>query len=205
MEANTLYYTLSAMPQVIGAIAAIIIALTHLRIANLTEYLIGEGRAVLDRWEAREPGYTLPKDGEKYRKRLRDAIHRRIIPEIKQVIYLLSENEKKEDHPKEDRCAGLQYVYGRFCETDRHIAELKIWTAFVIAFSFFSIIASIVSLTRTDAIILAACYRLKYYVLWSNVALFIISLVLAFYVLCRGLFGKTAYESEGQSQSGGSG
>jgi hypothetical protein len=196
MEANTLYYTLSAMPQVIGAVAAIIIAFSNLRIANLREYLIGDGRSVLDRWEAREPGYTLPKDGEKQRKRLRDALHRRIIPEIKQVIFLLSENEKNEDHPKKEKPAGLQYVYKRFLETDRHIADLKLWTLIVIAFSFFSIIASIVSLASTDAIISSAYCGLKNIVLWLNVALFAASLILSFYVLWRGLFGKTAHEFE---------
>lgn len=199
MKADTLYYTFSAMPQVIGAIAAIIVAFTHLRIANLREYLIGDGMSVLSRWG--EPGYMLPNlaENEKQRKRLQDAIGRRSIPRIKDVIFLLCENEKNEGHSKDDRPTGLQYVYERFYGTDSHIIQLKRWTSYVIALSFISIIASIVSLASTDAIISATCCSLKYFVLWLNVALFIASLILAFYVLCRGLFGKTVHESERQS------
>jgi hypothetical protein len=196
MEANTLYYTLSAMPQVIGAIAAIIIAFSNFRITNLRGYLIGDARSVLDRWG--DPGYKLPddKEDEKQHKRLRDAIGRRLIPRIKDVISLLCENEKNEGYSKKDRPTGLQYVYERFCNTDRHLADLKRWTLIVIALSFISIIASIVSLASTDEIISSTCCSLKYYVLWLNVALFAASLILAFYVLWRGLFGKTAHESE---------
>lgn len=201
MEADTLYYTLSAMPQVIGAIAAIVFAFTHLRIANLREYLIGDGALVLNRWG--EPGYTLLPDEDedkKQRERLRDAIDRRSLPEIKHVIFLLYENEKSEGHSKKDRPTGLQFVYeDRFCGTYSQITHLKRWTSFFIALAFASIIASIVSLAWTDAIVSVSYYGFKYIVLWLNVAIFIASLALAYIVVRLGLSEKTVHESERQS------
>ena len=196
MEANTLYYTFSTIPQVIGAIAAIIAAFTHFRIANLKEYLIGDGKSVLHRWGEKE--YKFPKKEEiKQKKRLKDAIARRSIPEIKNIIFQLHCIAKVKGYSKKDSPTGIQYVYeDRFCGTENHINKLKRWTIYVIVISFFTIIISIVSLAMIDVIISATCLDYKYWVLWINVALFIISLLFAFRLICLGLYKRTVHETD---------
>jgi len=199
MENNTLYYTFSAIPQVIGAIAAIIAAFSFFRIANLREYLIGDGKSVLNRWG--EKGYCLqdPKENKKQQKRLLDAIDRRNILEIKNVILQLRNNEIRAGYSKNDRPHGLQYIYDRFCGNEGHIAKLKRWTLYVIALSFSTIIVSIISLGMTDAIISATCPSLKYWILWLTVALFIVSLILTFRLMHLGLSERTVHEADKQS------
>ncbi len=203
MEANTLYYTFSAIPQVIGAIAAIIASFTHFRIATLRDYLIGDGKSVINRWG--EVGYYLPDpiEDQKQKKRLRDSIDRRNIPKIKRVIFLLCENEIKDGYSRENRPTGLQYVYDRFCATENDISRLRQWTSYVILFSFTSIIVSIISLAMTDNIMAATYCSLKYIVLWVNVLLFITSLITSFYVVHLGLIWKTAHEADMVSKDAG--
>jgi membrane glycosyltransferase len=199
MNPNTLYYTLSAMPQVIGAIGAILATFTFFRIANLREYLVGDGKSVLNRWD--ETGYCFPDPQENLRqkKRLIDAIARRSIPEIKNVIFRLQEIEKKEGFTKKDRPTGLQYVYeDRFCGTERHIINLRRWILFVVALTFVTIIVSIVSLALTDNIISATSSDLKYWVLGLNVFLFIVSLICSFYLMLLGFSEKTVHETDRQ-------
>lgn len=179
MTANTLYYTFSAMPQVLGAIAAVIAAFVHFRIANLREYLVGDGHSVLNRLNDGEDGYRFQTAEEqtKQHKRLRDAVDRRSIPEIKHVIFLLQEIEKNEGFSKKTRPTGLQYLYeDRFCGTEERIRQLKKLTMFVIAVSFLTIIGSIVSLAMTDKFLSAARSGLASLILWLNVGLFIASL-----------------------------
>ena len=200
MNSNTLYYTLSAMPQVIGAIAAILATFTFFRIVNLREYLVGDGKSVLNRWG--DTGYCFPNPQEnlKQKKRLIDAIDRRNIPEIKDIIFRLQEIEKKQGLSKKDRPTGLQYVYeDRFCGTERHIVNLKRWIFFVVALTFITIIVSIISLAFTDSIISATCPDLKYWVLGLNVILFIVSLIVSFYLMFLGFSEKTVHETDRQS------
>lgn len=194
---NTLYYTFSAIPQVLGAIAAVIAAFIHFRIANLREYLIGDGKSVLHRWG--NHGYKLDDqhENQKQEKRLRDAIDRKSIPGIKDIILLLRDNEINQGYTKLDRPTGLQYLYeDRFCPTDCHIKMLNIITVVFIAFSFFTIIVSIVSLAMTASIDSITHHNLMCWILWGNVILFIASLIFAFSVICIGLVRKSVHEKE---------
>ena len=103
---DTLYYTFSTIPQVLGALVAIIAAFVHFRIIRLQDYLIGDGQSVLDRQN--EEGYRLDLT---QKKRLRDAVSRKNKYEIKDVIRILSDAEYKEGLTKKQRPNGLQYLY----------------------------------------------------------------------------------------------
>lgn len=197
MHSNTLYYTFNAMPQVLAAIAAIIGAFTHFRINNLKEYLIGDGKSVLSRWG--EIGYKFPneQDNEKQKKRMIDAVERKSIPEIKDVIRLLRDIEKNEGYSKKDRPGGLQYLYeDRFCGTESHIKKLKERTIYIIGFSFITIILSIVSLGLIDIIVSSTCIYVKYTVLWINMLFFILSLIFAFCLIRLGFSERTVHETD---------
>jgi len=199
MESTTLYYAFSAMPQVIGTIAAIMATFTFFRISNLHEYLIGDGRSVLSRQD--EIGYKFPDLNEHQLQygRMRDAVDRKSVPEIKNVISRLQELEKAQGHTRQTRPNGLQYLYEeRFCGTEKHINRLKKWATAVVALSFLSIASSIISLALIDLIMSSECTRLKYIILWLNVIIFVASLVLAFYLLYLALYVKTVHEIDRQ-------
>jgi len=199
MNPNTLYYTLSAIPQVIGAVTALLATIIFFQISKLRDYLIGEGQAVLNRWGNK--GYRLPtpEDDQKHKKRLIDAIDRRSVPEIKAVIFLLKEIEKKEGYSRNERPTGLQYVYeDRFCETEKHMKKLKKWIQIFVTASFLTIIFSIVSLALTDTIVSSTCQNLKYWVLWLNVEFFIISLFLSLRLMRLSLSRENVHESDRQ-------
>lgn len=199
MQDNTLYYTFSAIPQVIGAISAIIATFIHFRITNFREFLIGDGRSVLERWG--DPGYSFPEPVEdmKQKKRLQDAIHRRNVPRVKRVIRLLSELEQTSGYSKQDRPTGLQYVYERFSRTEAQMHQLQRWTLYVIGTSFISILASIVCLAMTDAILAWRCVSLPVISVIVNVILFAISLSLAFYLIYLGFSERSLHEAGPES------
>lgn len=187
MESNTLYYTFSTIAQVLGAVVAILAAFTHFRIQNLRDLLIGHGKSVFTRWG--QPGYEFPPEKESlYRLRLRDAIDRRFIPEIKKIIHKLAEIEEAQGIISQDKPGGLQYLYHhRFLKTENRITKLRSTTRNVIIVSFITIVVSVSSLAVTDVILSCRWPWLAYLVLWFNVAWFIISLILAWNLVRRGL------------------
>lgn len=187
MNMDSIYYTLSAIPQIIGTIAAILTTFALFRVKYLKEYLIGDGQAVLNRWE--DKGYKLPdpKEDNRQKKRLIDAIARKSILEIKEVIFELKKNEDKEGHSTEDRRFGLNNVYNVFCTIEKHIEQLIKKIMCVVIISFITIIASIVSLAITHTICLAKYFC---FVLWINVFLFILSLSLTLLLVINGLSMK---------------
>lgn len=197
MDPTTLYYTLSTIPQVIGAIAAIVAAFTHFRIEGLRQYLVGDGRSVLNRWG--DIGYVFlePAENERQRKRLIDAVDRQSVPEIKNVIFALQNIEKTQGYSKKDRPTGLQYLFeDRFCGTEAHIARLKRSTWHVIAFSFASVFLSVLSLAVTDIIVSAPWPAMGYLSVGLNVGLFAFSLILAVRLIRLGLSDRTVHETD---------
>jgi len=187
MDSNTLYYTFSVIPQVTGTIAGITIAFIQILIVNLREHLIGDGQSVLYRWG--KPGYSLPEpENQKQNKKLKDAIARKNISEIKSVISKLADNEKKEGHSLEDRPTGLINLFDRFSEKEDKINQIKkiSWKVFI--FSLITIITSILSLATTHLIYSNIFSYYGFLIL--NVILFIGSLFLTLFLLKKLLFDK---------------
>ena len=194
METNTLYYTFSTIPQVLGAMVAILAAFVHFRIIRLQDYLIGDGEAVLHRWG--ETGYIFDeKLNEKYKKRLIDAIHRKNIFEIKEVIRKLRDIEIEEGYTRSDRPTGLQYSYeDRFLATLKRIKNLKTWTLIVSGLAIVTITSSLLCLALVDKIIVGCCSG--QFSIFFNLFLTILTLVVTFYVLFMGLTDNTKYECD---------
>lgn len=86
MSANTLYYTLSTIPQVLAAVAAILGAFTFFRIQALERILIGHGKSVLARWGTVGYGFDNTNQNDRQRRRLADAIDRESVEEVRNVI-----------------------------------------------------------------------------------------------------------------------
>jgi hypothetical protein len=190
MEADTLYYTFSTIPQVLGALVAILAAFVHFRIIRLQEYLIGDGKAAINRWQTL--GFRL---SEKQKKRLIDAVDRKNIYEIKDVLRKLSDKEKREGLTKIDRPTGQQYVYeDRFCGTFNRIKTLKISTIIASGFAIFTITSSLICLSLIDQII-KGCSTTHLTII-INLSLSVITLAISFYILYMGLTDNTKHETD---------
>jgi hypothetical protein len=186
---NTLYYTFSTIPQILGALVALLAAFVHFRITRLEEYLVGDGKAVSNRLG--EKGYILT---EMYEKRLKDAIERKNIYEIKAILAMLSNIERDEGHTKTARPRGLQVIFeDRFCGTQRQIEKLKSLTLITAAIALFTIATSLFSLALVDTILKNnSCSILGLIV---NIFFAVITLVLSFLVIYQGLTRKTPHET----------
>ena len=210
MQPNVFYYVLSAIPQILAAIAAILWAFIHFRINTLTTYLVGDGQSVLYRWG--DTGYKFLKkvkdkakdkkdkyeyDQEediKQHKRMKDAVARRSRYGIGNVISLLSDIEKKQGYTKKERPRGLQYLYeDRFLQTNNLIDRLGKWTFWLIRCSFITITLSIFTLLFIDKII--SCNK-GHVVLSINMILFVLSLILAYYLIHLSFLEKAAHEKD---------
>ena len=196
MEPSTFYYVLGTIPQVLAAMAAIIGVFTIFRIENYKRYLIGDGKSAIERWG--NPGYKFNELAEdaKQRDRMRDAVGRENIAEIKKVLELLSKQEQNEGYTLKTRPAGLQFLYNeRFCKTENEMNTLKKRTIFVAKISIITIIISIISLSCTDIIFSFKYPLLRYGVLWMNVLLLIISVVAALNLISRSFSMSVPHET----------
>ena len=147
MEQNSLYYFFSTVAQVLAAIAALLAIFTQFKITDITAYLIGDGEATLKRMEKKEAGYIMPSadDEKKYLDRLRDAISRKSILGILEVIRILSAHEVQQGK-HETRSRGLYFLKIRFENKKTQISNLKSLTKKSIAIAFIAIFISLVLL-----------------------------------------------------------
>ena len=189
IDSNTMYYTFSSIPQILGVLIAVLVAFVHFRITRLEDYLVGDGQATYNRLG--EIGFILTK---REQKRLLDAIGRKNIYESKNVLKKLSEIEKKEGHTKETRKTGLQVIYeDRFCGTLDQIDRLKKLTLKAVGLATFTIILSLLSLGLVDLILKCNCFPMVSLII--NIILTIITVVLSYLVIYQGLIKKTLHET----------
>jgi len=188
MDNDTFYYTLSTIPQVLAAVSAVIAAFIHFRLRDIQNLLIGEGQTAYDRRE--NPGYCL---NNTYTQRLRDAINRKNIHEIDEVLRILRDQEYDEGYTKKDRPTGLQFIYeDKFCKTEKYYRQIKKWALIIIAFIIFVILSSSFSLANTDIIY---NNNLNNLVLKSNIYLFSLAIFASLGLVIGSFAHKTVYEN----------
>lgn len=146
MEINILFYFFSTVAQVLAAISALLAVFTHFKINEILEFLVGDGRATLQRMEKPENGYILKKDNIKFHDRLRDSVGRKSILGIKEVIDLLANQEKEQRKTIESNPSGLQFLKKRFEIRQDQIGYIKSLTKKSISVAFIAIFISLVSL-----------------------------------------------------------
>lgn len=190
IESNTLYYTFSTIPQVLGAFVALLAVFVHFRLVILQDYLVGDGKSILNRLG--NTGVTLD---DMQQKRLKDAVDRKNIYEIKAIIKLLSDNEKEEGFTKQQRPTGLQYAFeDRFCGTEIQIQNLKNNTLITCAVALVTIALSLISLSLTDLLLICNYYSIISLIV--NMLLALATLILSFKVIYQGLIEKTLHETD---------
>lgn len=151
---STLYYFFSTIAQILAAISALLAVFTHFKINEIKEFLVGDGMATLKRMCAKTTGYFFvdEEDHKKYFERLRDAVHRKSILGILEVIELLSKYEKDEGFTLLERKRGLQYLEIRFKGRQTQISKIKSLTKKSIIAAFIAIFGSITSLLFVEII-----------------------------------------------------
>jgi hypothetical protein len=91
-EPDTFYYTVSTIPQILAATSAIIGVFLFYRLDKIQKFLVGDGKAILERSNSEISEESL---NHHYKSRLIDAVHRENFPEIKEVLKYLSDSEKR--------------------------------------------------------------------------------------------------------------
>jgi hypothetical protein len=140
---TTLYYFFSTIAQVIAASVALIAVLVHFRILALRDFLVGDGKSIVDGKDDKREGYEILNTISYYR--LKDSVSRKDIGGIKEVLTQLSNSEKDGGFTIENRPRGFQWLLTHFESTEKQIDEMAKTSkrSFVFAFltSFYSIIA----------------------------------------------------------------
>ncbi|MFC2104785.1 hypothetical protein ACFLS4_05490 [Bacteroidota bacterium] len=188
MDINTLYYTLSTIPQVLAATTAVLAAFLHFRLRDIQDFLVGDGLSTYQRLD--NIGFEFR---EMYKNRLRDGINRKSIYEIGEVLEILSNEEAKNGYTKIKRPTGLQYVFeDRFTKTETYFRNIKMYSVVVISFSIFSIILSLICLKSVDSIVNKGWSE---FILNLNVIVFVLALCSSLGIVIGTFSHKTTYEN----------
>lgn len=190
MNEHTRYYTLSTIPQILAATSAVLGAFIHFRLITIHNILIWDGEAILKRVKLKEKGYNLDKI---QKGRLRDAIYRRSISEIKEILGKLKNKEIDAKYTKATRPTGLIYLFeDRFCPAEKQYSDLKKYSMRIIWFCLTTIIIAVISLSLIDHL---NTNILKNIFLYTNVGLFILSIILSFILVRYSNINNTTQEN----------
>ncbi len=202
MEDNyILLYSLSTIPQVLAATSAIMVIFVQYRFGKLTDILIGDGKAALERFNDYIRDLEKRK-AERLQKRLRDSVFRKNIYGVQDVLNQLTNIEAKHIKQgkvkKEDVPTGLsRHVYPKFIKTLDKYQNIKKWTISTIAFSLLTMIISILFLITLETLPNNICSIYTSIVILSiTCGLFIISLISSYILLRKGLSENTLHEKE---------
>lgn len=191
MEPTTLYYTFSTIPQVIAAATAILAAFMFVRLNSIKDLLVGDGKALLDRYHKGE--YKEYDIENLYIGRLNDAINRKTINQIKEVLNIFREKEIEKDFTPQNRPTGFQYVYDRFCSTEKHYKKIFRMATIAVIISILSILISIVCLSLVDYIKSSEC--LSCFCLLLNIIVFIVAISFILTVVIKSMKTDTLHEN----------
>ena len=187
MSLETIHYILSAMAQVLAAIAAVLAAFLFFRLSEIKKLLIGDGRSAVRRKGT---------EGYNYLKgllfdRLNDAVERESIDEIKEVFIELANHEKEEGLTKQDRPTGFQYLLeARFDKTRSFFTKIKVYSLLSETFILLVIIFHIIILYFSDTLFTD---NLLYWFDWTLI-LFAMSIVNTI-ILVIFSFKRTIHEN----------
>lgn len=189
INSNTLYYTLSSIPQVLAAITAVLTAFMFLRIEKISKLLMGDAKTLLKRRGTIKYGHLLTNP---VIWRLEDGINRENIPEIKKAYNLMCENEIKENLKNNTSNKIFQLVYiNKFRPTEILYQRLKTLTIIVLSLSIFTAVISIILLSLLDRLICSNNLDLYFF---GIVILFAICMAFSVVLVVFSFTKPTEYE-----------
>ena len=169
-------------------VLAVLIAIVFFRINRIQKILVGEGHAVLGRLDEKE--YKVLNDWQV--KRLKEAVFRDNITEVKEILKFLNDKEIEDGITKKQRPRGFQYLYhDRFCNTEQYVNRIKIFSVIVALLTILTIITSLTALASTYSIYISIH---KECIVMCITISAIISLLLTLFLIGYCLLRKTIYE-----------
>ncbi len=154
MESNTLYYFFSTVAQVMAAISALLAVFTHFKVNEIKDFLVGDGEATYKRMKSKRTGYTLPDEVQhgKYLRRLGDAVGRKSILGILEVLNLLAKYESEAGRTVQTNPRGLQYLELRFAQRMKQMMYIKYLTKRSVLSAFISIFIAMISILFVECL-----------------------------------------------------
>lgn len=176
---TTLYYFFSTTAQVIAAATALIAVLVQFRILALRDFLVGDGKSIVDGKDDNREGYDILNKRNYYR--LKDSVSRKDIEGIKEVLTQLSNSEKDGGFNIEQRPRGFQWLLTHFESTEKQIDEMSKTSKRSFIFAFLTSFYSIMAILLTEMVINNSCC------LYLLISICIILLTICGYYFVRGI------------------
>lgn len=176
---TTLYYFFSTTAQVIAAAVALIAVLVQFRILALRDFLVGDGKSIVDGKDDNREGYEIL--NKRNYNRLKDSVSRKDIDGIKEVLTQLSNSEKDGGFTIELRPRGFQWLLTHFESTEKQIDEMSKTSKRSFIFAFLTSFYSIIALLFVEMIINNSCC------LYLLIGISIILLTICGYYFVRGI------------------
>ncbi len=181
MTQTTLYYYFSTTAQVMAAISALLVIFTQFKMNGIKIFLLGDGKAVLERMEKKEGGFEL-EHHDRYLNRLKDAIFRESISGIIEVIELLARSEQEKGKTIESNPRGLQYLEFRVKKRIDQLKKIKILTKLAIISAIVSIFLSLIFMLLVEEMIINKCFA------WESVVITLIASISCLTFTIQGVF-----------------
>ena len=193
---TTLYYSLSTIAQVEAAIIAVLGVFIFYKQQRFTDLQIGQGKATLDSHREDLGNYYRKQEkGEKASKtenmamRLQDAIHRKNLYGIEQIMILKTISELKEN--RTTRYGYYNHIYKLYKQTNEFMKRFSAFSIATIAISILSLVYSVISLSFVHEIIDTCSDR---FILYSNLSVFLISILLSLFLVVYTFYSRLPFE-----------
>ncbi len=175
MDDTGLYYFFSTVAQVLAAVSALLAVFSHFKIREISDFLVGDGQSIYERMTIKEKGYEPPNDNTYGR--IRDAVGRRSIPDIHEVITLFANSQNVQSETR-----GFTYLQKRFERRVQQIKDIKSMSLLSVLIAFVGILASLIFIAFVDQ--MCHCY---YWPVGLMMLLVLVFLILSFRGVYLGL------------------
>ncbi|HEY9114088.1 MAG TPA: hypothetical protein VIN10_05270 [Bacteroidales bacterium] len=154
MEPTAYYYFFSTTAQVIAAFAALTAIFIQFKINSISSYLLGDGLSVLRniKTNPKAPGYDFKEITQQKIDRLDDAVNRKSLNEIFNVINFIAKLEggKKPDDKRDNNIRGLN---NKFKQKLNMLLFLRSATIISIVVASIAIYFALIYITKVDEFI----------------------------------------------------
>lgn len=176
---TTLYYFFSTLAQVIAAAVALIAVLVHFRILALRDFLVGDGQAIIFAKDENRAGYDILDDTNLAR--LKDAVWRKDIGGIKNVLTWLAQFEQKNYYGNYTGPRGFQWLLNHFEHTENEIKKMSDKSKKSFIFALITSFYSVISILFVEVMINNQCF------LFVSVVLILILIIICLYYFITGI------------------
>lgn len=150
ISSNTLYYFFSTVAQVLAATSALSAIFIQVKINAIKKFLVGTGKAMLNRIGFNEEGYRELESIHKLR--LRDSVDKEDLDGVEDILGILTKKEIEKGIKKENHPTGFQGINEKYVNQKELIESLNKLMKVAILYSLITIFASVICLGLVDLI-----------------------------------------------------